>query len=94
MQPDPRDSFELSSRPLSQPPAPNSSSASPSDTPQTGSGGGYLRVYFSCSNTYTRAQKSAAGDSYTARCAQCGQCKRFVVGTGGTSQRSFVLSCS
>ncbi|MBY0397363.1 MAG: hypothetical protein K2X91_12990 [Thermoleophilia bacterium] len=85
--------MDLSSRRST--PAPDQTSprpaAAPSDPPR--GAGEYLRVYFLCSNNYTRAQKTPAGDAYTARCAACGRCKRFVIGESGTSQRSFVLTC-
>ncbi|HYC99770.1 MAG TPA: hypothetical protein VEB22_00955 [Phycisphaerales bacterium] len=84
--PDPRDTLDLTGRPADPPPEPNAKAVG-------GASASYLRIYFSCSNTYARAQRTAAGDAYTARCPSCGQMKRFLIGEGGTSDRSFVLSC-
>lgn len=52
-----------------------------------------LSVRFACANLYQRVLRDADGSGYTARCARCGLCKRFVVGPGGTGQREFVLDC-
>lgn len=84
---DPRDKLELSGRPVTS-----------SDTGSAGGGekkadSNYLRIFFSCANAYTRAQKTPAGDGYTARCPQCGMTKKFLIGAGGTSERAFVLTC-
>lgn len=53
----------------------------------------YLRVYFRCANAYTRVYRRPDEGSYLARCPRCGLCKRFQVGTGGTDQRFFELTC-
>lgn len=53
----------------------------------------YLRLYFRCSNQYTRVYRNADGSSYLGRCSACGKTIRFVVGPGGSSERSFVVSC-
>jgi hypothetical protein len=89
---DPRDSLELSGRAGEGLPTAHSSDA-PLGEKSAGAGSGYLRIFFSCSNTYTRAQKTPAGDGYTARCAACGLTKKFVIGPGGTGERAFVLTC-
>lgn len=83
--PDPRDRLDLSGQPDQPEPAKSGEQPSP--------GGSYLRIFFSCSNTYARAQRTPAGDAYTARCPTCGLTKRFPIGPGGTSNRTFVLSC-
>ena len=85
--PDPRDSVELSGRPV------QSSDTGRPEGGNTPDKTGYLRIYFSCANAYTRAQKTPSGDGYTARCPQCGMMKKLLIGPGGTSDRSFVLSC-
>ncbi|MDP1660904.1 MAG: hypothetical protein Q8L55_03225 [Phycisphaerales bacterium] len=86
--PDPRDRLELSGRP----PTPGDGpSAEPSGTKPGAVP--YLRIFFSCANAYARAQRTPAGDAYTARCPTCGQTKRFLIGPGGSSERSFVLTC-
>ncbi len=86
--PDPRDTLDLSGRP----PTPSDTPAAPARAPNPG-GTPYLRIYFSCANAYARAQRTPAGDAYTARCPTCGQTKRFLIGPGGSSERSFVLTC-
>ncbi len=52
-----------------------------------------LQVYFACANAYQRVLRSFDGASYTARCPKCGMVKQFVVGPGGSDQRTFRLSC-
>ena len=53
----------------------------------------YLRVYFACANQYIRVYRDTSVVSYTARCPKCGMTKSFLVGAGGTEQRSFSLTC-
>jgi hypothetical protein len=53
----------------------------------------YLRVYFACANQYIRVYRDPAVVSYNARCPKCGMTKSFLVGAGGTDQRSFTLTC-
>ena len=53
----------------------------------------FLRLYFRCANQYARAYQNAAGNGYCGRCPQCGKTIDFGVGQGGTSQRSFFVSC-
>ncbi len=52
-----------------------------------------IRVWFRCANAYQRVFRSVNGKGYSARCPRCGKCMRFRVGDGGTSQRSFEVSC-
>jgi hypothetical protein len=52
-----------------------------------------LHVYFQCANAYQRVLRSVDGTSYTARCPKCGIAKHFLVGPGGSDQRTFRLSC-
>lgn len=53
----------------------------------------WLGVRFKCSGAYVRVFRNTEGTGYTARCPRCGQCMRFKVGQGGTSQRFFEVSC-
>jgi hypothetical protein len=53
----------------------------------------YLRVYFACANQYVRVRRGEGADRYLARCPTCGNTKSFLVGSGGTEQRFFRLSC-
>ncbi|MEO0511689.1 MAG: hypothetical protein AAF108_02180 [Planctomycetota bacterium] len=52
-----------------------------------------IRVFFQCANAYQRVLRDADGRAYVARCPRCGLSKRFVVGSGGTGQRFFELTC-
>lgn len=52
-----------------------------------------LQVYFQCANAYQKVLRAVDGHSYTARCPKCGMIKQFVVGPGGSDQRTFRLSC-
>ncbi len=53
----------------------------------------WLGVRFTCASAYVRVYRNTAGTAYTARCPRCGRCVRFRVGTGGTNQRFFEVSC-
>jgi hypothetical protein len=53
----------------------------------------YLRVYFACSNQYVRVRRSPNVNQYLARCPSCGKTKSFLVGSHGTDQRFFRLTC-
>jgi hypothetical protein len=61
--------------------------------PRAGEDRTFLRLWFACSSQYARAYKSADGTAYTGRCPTCQKCIQFPVGPGGTSQRSFTVSC-
>ena len=64
-----------------------------STTPGAGPSRPSLQVYFTCANAYQRVLRSFDGQSYTARCPKCGLVKHFLVGPGGSDQRTFRLSC-
>lgn len=53
----------------------------------------FLMVTFRCANAYQRVYRAADGTHYLARCPKCGKSVRFLVGEGGTSKRSFDVSC-
>lgn len=53
----------------------------------------FLQVYFVCSNSYQRVHRSADNSRYLARCPKCGKEMCFQVGSGGTDQRAFQVSC-
>ncbi len=53
----------------------------------------FLQVMFTCANAYLRVYRSADGTRYLARCPKCGKDVRFQVGSQGTSQRQFEVSC-
>jgi len=52
-----------------------------------------IRVYFKCAKAYLVVLRDVVGTGYCARCPNCGITKNFVVGKGGTNQRTFTLSC-
>ncbi len=54
----------------------------------------FLQLTFRCANAYLRVYRSADGAQYLGRCPRCGESVRFVVGEGGTGQRSFVVDCN
>ena len=82
MKSDPRDyKLDISSLPTSH-----------ADTTTTGSGRrAYLSVQFNCCRVYQRVYCSADGSQYVGRCPKCGKSVRFVVGDGGTGERTFVV---
>lgn len=83
---DPRDCFESTAAT----PTPGTSAAAE----ENGQGRKpYLRLWFECSRQYGRAQKSADGSHYSARCPRCGAVAKFAVGPSGTSERFFRVSC-
>jgi len=51
----------------------------------------YLRVRFACCTAYQRIYRSADGTSYQGRCPKCGKPVKFVVGSGGTDSRDFIV---
>lgn len=51
----------------------------------------YLSVHFACCGVYQRVYRSADGTTYQGRCPRCTMPVRFVVGEGGTSERTFVV---
>ena len=51
----------------------------------------YLSVHFACCGVYQRVYQSADGKTYQGRCPRCAVPVRFVVGSGGTAARSFVV---
>jgi hypothetical protein len=65
--------------------------------PSGGSGGGapgrpFLSVHFACCGVYTRIYRDPNDPEYRGRCPRCGKPVRFVVGDGGTSSRTFVVT--
>lgn len=58
-----------------------------------GGGGGFISLWFRCSATYARGYKTRDGSAYFARCPKCGKTISLPIGPGGTSQRSFQVSC-
>lgn len=51
----------------------------------------FLSVLFNCCKVYQRVYRNNAGDKYEGRCPKCGRSITFVVGQGGTNDRSFVV---
>ena len=62
-------------------------------SPPVAVGTPYLRLWFTCSGQYARAYRSQDGRLYLGRCPKCGGTARFPVGSGGTSERFFRVSC-
>jgi hypothetical protein len=85
---DPRDKLDLSSLPLLP------GQALPSQaSPEVEGGRPWLGIYFRCAGIYSRAYRNADGTCYLARCPKCNKSMRFAVGPGGSSERSFQVSC-
>lgn len=64
------------------------------DTPEARSGGaGFISLWFRCSSVYARGYKTRDGSAYFARCPKCGKTISLPIGAGGTTQRSFQVSC-
>lgn len=69
------------------------------DAPSAGGGGvagagrPWIGVQFLCAAKYVRVFRAADGTGYLARCPTCGKSMWFRVGSGGTSERFFELSC-
>ena len=52
----------------------------------------FLSVHFACCGVYTRIYREPKDPEYRGRCPKCGKAVRFVVGEGGTTSRTFVVS--
>ena len=52
----------------------------------------FLSVHFACCGVYTRIYRNPADSEYHGRCPKCGKSVRFVVGAGGTTARTFVVT--
>jgi hypothetical protein len=52
----------------------------------------FLSVHFACCGVYTRIYRNPTDPEYRGRCPKCGKPVRFVVGEGGTTSRTFVVS--
>jgi hypothetical protein len=63
----------------------------PADSEDASSSRPYLSVQFACCNVYMRIYRSADGHRYEGRCPRCARPVRFMVGPGGTNQRTFVV---
>jgi hypothetical protein len=61
------------------------------DTEASASPRPFLRVQFACCNVYQRIYRSPDEKSYQGRCPRCGKPVKFVVGSGGTSARDFIV---
>ncbi len=80
---DPRDySVELSGAPA----------VPGSGVPAPAAGRPFLSVHFACCGVYQRIYRAANSDEYRGRCPKCTKAVRFVVGDGGTSSRTFVVT--
>jgi hypothetical protein len=77
---DPRD-YKLDISGLNEKPGGGSSN---SDRP-------YISVLFACCSVYLRIYRNPEGTEYVGRCPRCLRQVRFVVGPGGTNERSFVV---
>jgi hypothetical protein len=51
----------------------------------------FLRIHFACCGVYSRIYRDKDGSAYSGRCPRCGQPIKFVIGSGGTDQRFFVV---
>ena len=49
----------------------------------------YLSIHFRCCGVYCRIYRNKEGSAYVGGCPKCGKPVRFLVGYGGTEQRSF-----
>lgn len=56
-------------------------------------GAGFISLWFRCSSVYARGYKTRDGSAYFARCPKCGKTISLPIGAGGTTQRSFQVSC-
>ena len=52
----------------------------------------FLSVHFACCGVYTRIYRDPTDTEYRGRCPKCGKAVRFVVGEGGTTSRTFVVT--
>ena len=69
-------------------------STGPAEPEGAGAGTGrpFLSVHFACCGVYTRIYRDPNAPEYRGRCPKCAKAVRFVVGEGGTTSRTFVVS--
>lgn len=60
----------------------------------TGSGRPWLGVHYVCAGTYGRVILDRSGSFYVASCPKCSKRCTVRVGSGGTSNRMFEMTCS
>ena len=82
MKSDPRD-YQIDIAGMKKPDVPAPAAAS--------TGRPFLSVLFNCCQVYQRVYRSVDGRDYQGRCPKCGRSVKFVVGPGGTGERSFVV---
>lgn len=91
--PDPRDILDLTALASAHPPPPAPPTPPAPHTSDVSAARPYLRLWFECAKQYARAYRSPDGSAYVGRCPACGASTRFRVGTGGSSERFFRVSC-
>lgn len=95
---DPQDIVQLSTAasPTQATPRSHSLPAAPATTPPSAPAGEarpFLRLWFACVNQYGRAYQTPDRSAYVGRCPKCAKSIRFAIAPGGTSERSFRVSC-
>ncbi len=58
------------------------------------SGRPWLGVHYACAGVYGRVIQDRSGTCYYATCPRCSKRCTIRVGSGGTSDRMFTVSCS
>lgn len=50
----------------------------------------FLSIYWKCCHVYSRVYQNKAKTAYEGRCPRCQGFLKVPIGSGGTSQRSFI----
>jgi hypothetical protein len=67
------------------------SSLAPEPSEQAVQGRPFIGVHFKCCGVYQRIYRNNDGLAYEGRCPRCARSVRFLVASGGTDERYFVV---
>lgn len=90
--PDPQESFEPTDLAAARPRL-SAASSGVAAAPAANAGRPWIGVQFVCAGKYLRVFRAVDGTGYLARCPTCAKSMWFRVGSGGSADRFFEVSC-